>query len=534
MKNKSYKIDLEIYIVFIMVIGISVFNAIYSSINISKNQADVSRIMTVDIPSLQRLENMNLLITKSKMYTTNWVYLPGNTEEKSKLQILQDIEYPELKRSISSLIEEWKETDETESMRKVFSEFENLIVYEKDIMKRLNSFDDYEDPEKKFAAELIIDQKVLPYSTDLISRLNNMILKKRASADIMHEQMRSSSRSMLWNVLSIAILIVVVILIAAFYMSNNIIVPTMRLKNYILQMGKGEIPEINIKRGKNAIGQMTEAVHTLTGSLKKTAHFAHEIGYGNLSVNFEPSSEKDELGNALVQMQSSLRNADDENKRHTWVSAQTEKINGVLRENTDDIDKLSDEVTREIVKTVNAFQGGLYLLENDNDFLSNLILLQGCYAMEGVNNAKKAMNYGEGLIGQVIKDGELIYMKNVNQTENKIQTGLSEYYPSHVLIVPLRHHDEIFGAIELSGFYEFKSHEIEFLQNIGETIGSTISSVKANTLTKKLLSETRKQAERLSTQEEELRKTNEELSHQSKLLQASEEDLMLSNIELKH
>src|SRR5205085_9341926 len=183
--------------------------------------------------------------------------------------------------------------------------------------------------------------------------------------------MRSSSRSMMWNVLSIAILIVIVVLIAAFYMSNNIIVPTMRLKNYILQMGMGEIPEINIKKGKNAIGQMTEAVHSLTNSLKKTAHFAHEIGYGNLSVNFQPSSEKDELGNALVQMQSSLRNADEENTKRAWVSAQTEKINHVLRENNDDIDKLSDEVTREIVKTVNAFQGGLYLLENDNDFLSN-------------------------------------------------------------------------------------------------------------------------------------------------------------------
>ncbi len=533
MKNKAYKIDLEIYIVFIVVISISVFNAIYSSINISQNQSDVSRIMTVDIPSLQKLENMNHLITRSKMYTTNWVYLPGNAEEKRKLQILQDVEYPELKRSIMVLMDEWNDANEKQAMSKVFAEFENLIIHEKEIMKRLSGFDDYDDAEKKFGAELIVDQKVLPYSTDLISRLNNMILKKKANADMMHEQMRASSRSMLWNVLSIAILIVVVVLIAAFYMSNNIIVPTMRLKNYILQMGKGEIPLINIKPGKNAIGQMTEAVQSLTNSLRKTASFAHEIGFGNLSVNFEPSGQKDELGNALVQMQASLRRADDENRQRTWVSTQTERINEVLRENTDDIDKLSDEVIKEIVNTVHAFQGGLYLLENDTDFLSQLILLQGCYAMEGKQTARKVLNYGDGLIGQVIKDGEMIYMKNVSQPEIKIQTGLADYFPTHILIIPLRHHDVIFGAIEISGFNEFKDYEIGYLQNIGETIGSTIASVKANTLTKKLLTETRKQAERLSAQEDELRKTNEELSHQSKLLQASEEDLMLSNIELK-
>ena len=106
MKNKSYKIDFEIYIVFIVVIGISVFNAIYSSIKISQNQSTANSIMMIDIPSLQKLENMNLLITRSKMFTTNWVYLPGNSDEKKRLQILQTIEYPELKKSITSLMKE--------------------------------------------------------------------------------------------------------------------------------------------------------------------------------------------------------------------------------------------------------------------------------------------------------------------------------------------------------------------------------------------------------------------------------------------
>jgi signal transduction histidine kinase/CheY-like chemotaxis protein len=533
MRTKTYKIDLEIYIVFIVVIGISVFNAIYSSLNISKNQEDVSRIMTVDIPSLQKLEHMNLLIIRSKMYTTNWVYLPSNTEEKKKLQTLQNIEYPELKRSIVTLMKDWSINEEKNNMTSVFLEFERLVIYEKDIMNRLNSFDDYEDPEKKFAAEIINDEKVLPASADLISKLNKMILKRRASAEFMHEQIRSSSRSMMWNVLGIAILIVIVILIAAFYMSNNIIVPVMRLKNYILQMGKGEIPDINIKAGKNAIGQMTSAVQALSISLKKTAHFAHEIGYGNLSVEFQPSGKNDELGNALVQMQSSLFLADEENKHRTWTSSCIERINEVLRENTDDIDRLSDAVISEIVKTVKAYQGGIYFVESSDDYMDQRILLQGTYAMEGKLRTRKTMNIGEGLIGQVIKDGENVYLKNVNNKSSQIQTGLANFNPSHVLIIPLRHHDAVFGAIELAGFEDFGEQEIKFLQNIGETIGSTIFSVKANTLTKKLLEETRKQAERLSAQEEELRKTNEELSHQSKLLQASEEDLMLSNIELK-
>src|SRR3954471_18350256 len=116
MNRKSYKIDFEIYIVFIVVIGISVFNAIYSSINISRNQDSTSRIMTIDIPSLQKLENMNLLITRSKMYTTNWVYLAKNPEDKDHLRVLHSIEYPALKKSLTKLMKEWKEKDDAKRM----------------------------------------------------------------------------------------------------------------------------------------------------------------------------------------------------------------------------------------------------------------------------------------------------------------------------------------------------------------------------------------------------------------------------------
>src|SRR5438045_9284189 len=106
MRNKDYKIDFEIYVVFILAISISVFNAIYSSLNITKNQEMNSKIMAVDIPSLQALENMNLIVTRSEMYTTNWAYIVNSREDKEKLSILQSVEYPALKGRILELTNE--------------------------------------------------------------------------------------------------------------------------------------------------------------------------------------------------------------------------------------------------------------------------------------------------------------------------------------------------------------------------------------------------------------------------------------------
>lgn len=533
MNSKSYKIDFEIYIVFIAVIGISVFNAIYSSINISRNQESASRILTVDIPSLQKLENMNLLITRSKMYTTNWVYLPNNPDDKERLRVLHSSEYPYLKRSLTKLMKDWKEKDDLKRMTAVFYGFEGLMVDQNNIMRMLNSFDSYEDPEIKFSAESIVEKNILPECANLTSQLNDLINKKKIQAELTHIETRNSSRSMMWSVMSIAILIVIVIFIAAIYMSNKIIVPTMKLKNFILQMGKGEIPDINIKPGKNAVGQMIEAVQTLAVSLRQTAHFAHEIGYGNLSVDFKPAGTRDELGNALVQMRASLRNADEANKQRTWISSVADDVNAVLRENSDDINKLSESVISVLVKSLNALQGGLYLVEDSTENERGRIILHGAYAKGGSVEPRETFLEGEGLVGQVVKDKKLIYLRDIPSKNSIIESGLSQYCPSHVLIIPLNYHGNVYGAIEFSGFQEYPEFQIEFIRSIGETIGSTIASVKSNTLTKKLLSETRKQAERLSSQEEELRRKNDELYNQSRLLQDSEEELRQSNLELK-
>src|SRR5438876_721421 len=108
MKIKNYKIDIEIYAVFLIVIGITVFNAIYSSLNITKNEELTSQIVNVDIPTVQELQNMNVLVTRSKMYTTNWVYMQGNRDDKDSLRKIHNELYPLLKGNLRALMTQWE------------------------------------------------------------------------------------------------------------------------------------------------------------------------------------------------------------------------------------------------------------------------------------------------------------------------------------------------------------------------------------------------------------------------------------------
>jgi signal transduction histidine kinase/CheY-like chemotaxis protein len=533
MKQKNYKVDLEIYVVFIIVIGISVFNAIYSSIFINHNQDVTTEIMTEDIPSLQALENMNSLIIRSKMYSTNWVYLEGNREDKEKLKALHTVDYPQRKASIMSLMKRWKDQASIDSMKMIFKSFEAQIENQKRVIEVLSSYDDYRDPMKLFHAEEIVNNEILPECSNLIQSLNRVILKKKALAELEHAKVKASSRKLMWSLLTLAILIVVVVLIAAFYMSRNIILPTIKLKGFIQQMSMGEIPEIDMPTRTTAIGQMTGAVQSLNENLKHTAEFARNIGAGNFDVQHNPMGPHDELGNALVQMGDSLRKANQENQLRHWMSTGNARINAVLRDNNIDITKLTDEIISVLVKHLYAFHGGIYLIERDEITNRQWIQLHGSFAMDKRLKAKNKFDSGEGLVGQAIKSESCIHMRDIPNSYVRINSGLGEAGATNILIVPLKYHGQVYGAVELASFNSFSQHEIEFIENAGETMASTIASVKANMLTHRLLDETRLQAERLASQEEELRQTNDELSHQSQLLQASEEELKQSNQELK-
>ena len=307
----------------------------------------------------------------------------------------------------------------------------------------------------------------------------------------------------------------------------------MRLKNHILRMGKGEIPEIDIRHSKNAIGQMIEELKRYSISLRETTYFANKIGYGNLTAEFQPLSDKDELRNSLLQMRDRLRFADEENKKRSWALSLTEKINESLRENSESISTLGNSLISTIAKVFGAYQGGLYLHEGNNNESTDSIVLQGVYAMEQRNIGKSFHKNEKGLISQAFRDGEFIYLRNETNNTIRINSGLSEFIPTHVLIVPIRFEGNTLGVIELSGFNEFNAHEIDYIRNIGDKIATSILSVRANMLTKKLLQESRELAERLSAQDDEMKRANEALSLQSKLLQNSEEELKHSNLDLK-
>ena len=94
----------RIYWSFFILVLLFVVNAIASLIVLNDSRKLSENVSTVINPSLQTLEDFKDLLIASKMYTTNWVFLRWNEDDKDALRQLHKIDYPRLKVKLKPII----------------------------------------------------------------------------------------------------------------------------------------------------------------------------------------------------------------------------------------------------------------------------------------------------------------------------------------------------------------------------------------------------------------------------------------------
>ena len=331
---------------------------------------------------------------------------------------------------------------------------------------------------------------------------------------IMAEEKATLKKSILAGLIGLFLTAFIIWIIA-----HSISRPVVKTTAILGDLATGDIDEskkINIKT-KDEIGEMANSVNTLIDGLNKTAAFAEEIGKGNLEKEFELLSDKDVLGNSLLEMRKSLKVANEqeterklEDQKQNWATQGIAKFGEILRQNTDDMQEFSYHIISNLVKYIDANQGGIFMI-NDDDKNDEFIELLAFYAYERRKYMEKRIEVGVGLIGRCAQEQKTVYMTDLPDEYIKVTSGLGQSVPNALLIVPLKVNDVIFGVVELAGFNEFEDHVIKFVEEVGESIASTISTTKINIRTNQLLEQSQQQSEEMSAQEEEMRQNMEEL-----------------------
>ena len=300
------KIDKKIYIVFFVVIAIALVNAVISTYTIKKSHGITSELVNNTNPSLNTISKFNLLVTRSRMLITNWVYLPNNQSDKDSLRYLNNSSYIELRGRMKGLMTHWPDTSQSAMMDRLFRDYDDLTGYHSQIMRLLITFEDYQDPVKRFAAEEILEREIIPRSERITTELKEITAKRSEMAAKQQDIMLYRFDMLMVVVLGIALLIIAAILFAGIIISRSIIVPILTVRSIIMQMGRGELPELKMKFPQNAVGEMMQALRFMVSGFRETSKFAEEIGKGNFNHPYKPLSANDVQGHALLHMRNRL------------------------------------------------------------------------------------------------------------------------------------------------------------------------------------------------------------------------------------
>jgi PAS domain S-box-containing protein len=234
-------------------------------------------------------------------------------------------------------------------------------------------------------------------------------------------------------------------------------------------------------------------------------------GLKDLSLNHLPKNSPitESIGVMLRKM---LKVSELENQRR-WTIEGFAKFSEILRANNNDLLQLSNDLLGGLVSYMQAVQGAVFIHRKEGK--NNVLDMVACYAYSRKKFLRKTLSIdsslSEDLVVQAYLEKKPIHLPNVPNNYIKITSGLGEANPSTIFILPLCFQDKVQGVIELASFYEYETYQIEFLEKLAESIASTISAVKNNQQTQRLLLETQEQTERLLAQEEEIRQNNEEL-----------------------
>ncbi|HEX7016162.1 MAG TPA: GAF domain-containing protein [Cyclobacteriaceae bacterium] len=278
----------------------------------------------------------------------------------------------------------------------------------------------------------------------------------------------------------------------------------------------------------NELGVLAAEVNHVIEQLKDASDFVKAIGDGDLSIRYE-TFDKDykpgtnRLADSLVDMQSRLRQLNEEDQKRQWTNEGLTKFVDILRSGNDDLRALGDKIISTLATYTGSNQGGLYLL-NDANAADTYLELVSLFAFDVKKHETRRIKIGEGILGQTFLEKQTTYLKSVPEEYVRITSGLGEGSPSSLLVVPLKIDQDVFGVVELASFNPYPDHVIRFVERLGETIASTVATVRAAQRNRELLEEARQATEMMRSQEEEMRQNMEELQATQEEMARKERD----------
>lgn len=312
---------------------------------LNKSREINDRINQVYIPSVEQLEKLRYEINRTRMLITNWAFVQSREDTQEKLTLIEisKVDIPETITKINQLSETWSRNEVTRKEKILTGLDELLEMYEvvKSELPDMKSYD--EDFHVFFARDYAEDGGTIDTKTrEILFDLNNLIIKMRKNTEQESREMIRSFDTLKTYLRNFGIILILGGILIALLTGRSIVKPVRELKTALISLGKGVVPENQVKITNDEIGEMSVALNNLMDGFKRTTEFADEVGKGQFEYPYRPLSEQDKLGEALVLMAKKLGQNERELERQVQqrtkeVVEKSERITELYKDVTDSI-----------------------------------------------------------------------------------------------------------------------------------------------------------------------------------------------------
>ena len=306
--NIRFTIGRKIGLGFGIILVLFIVASLLTNITLTESRAKTDKVTKIFNPSVASLKELNYLLIRSKLLITKWFYVQTNDEDfdKKALRKLISDDYPALKTKIKKYSVNWNQ-NEQRSIDSIFVLTEQMFYsYQEDVMTPLNSFAAYDDASVKLPALIPFEELDVKFKA-INENLSTLINKQNSNASDNSNEMLHSFSTLQKIVIWLGFILVFGGILIAVFTVRTIVRPIHQLKKILLMMGKGVLPSERIKDRKDEIGEMSIALNGLVDGMARTTEFAREVGSGNFISHYQPLSNEDTLGAALLKMREDLR-----------------------------------------------------------------------------------------------------------------------------------------------------------------------------------------------------------------------------------
>lgn len=156
----------------------------------------------------------------------------------------------------------------------------------------------------------------------------------------------------------------------------------------------------------------------------------------------------------------------------THIDKRVEVIQNKLQAVYSDEDTKLEKVLNSICNELDACQGAIFQAKQKDN--KRFVEMRASYAYFIAESKSVQYEFGEGLTGQVAKEGKLININTVPDGYVTIISGLGNSTPKHLIIAPVMFENIVVGVIEIASFRPLTKRDEDFLDQISPMLGKVL------------------------------------------------------------